>query len=243
MHEVKEHGVKPGKQRAEMAEEDDWTPGKPKRSSAGRGRGRGGGRGRGRGRGRPASVAKTTPGSGRGKRRRKDVDEDADNLPVAFPGSSALPCHVCSETFDSSRKLLSHVKKMHKEFKCESCGASFTSRKERREHEVKEHGRDFPYACGQCSEKFRVAPRLVYHIRAKHGQMQGKKGARKDGAKREKDAVPGVLNLEKLPSGKQQCDVCSAIFPSARSLLVHSRRHSEHLDIYKCTRFVQFLPF
>ena len=88
-----------------------------------------------------------------------------------------IMCNICTKTFQDHGSLSSHIKVIHeghKDYKCESCGKSFTSKYLKTHiHVIHESHKDFK--CESCGKSFSEAGSLKKHIHTIHEGHKGRK--------------------------------------------------------------------
>ncbi|XP_030033883.2 zinc finger protein 585B isoform X2 [Manduca sexta] len=85
-------------------------------------------------------------------------------------------CHICGAGFSNLVFLNLHRFRSHKPFKCQQCDVIFTSKAEKKSHEVSVHGvkfeRKLRFPCPYCSERFFQENYRVLHLVEKHGMTK-----------------------------------------------------------------------
>lgn len=79
-----------------------------------------------------------------------------------------IPC-FCGKILRSRKRYLQHFNLVHsggreKKKSCSVCGLEFETKRERYEHEAREHNIEFKYTCDNCGRKFFRSDYLSYHL-------------------------------------------------------------------------------
>ena len=85
-----------------------------------------------------------------------DIEKSEDNL---------FECNVCfGISFMQARSLKRHIHECHKNFKCNSCGKSFTRAYSLNIHIKTIHKGHKDFKCDSCGKSFKEASNLRKHI-------------------------------------------------------------------------------
>lgn len=133
------------------------------------------------------------------------VDQDVEN-----EEEISLSCPQCSATFETEKRLKTHMKchKNLKTYKCEMCGWKSTNKKVLVQH-LKTH-KDDSLQCSACEEIFHSAVYLNAHMMRNHTNI-----------------------LEEGPDPKQ-CRICKKIFSKEQTRKAHEMLHNKAPEMHKC---------
>ncbi|XP_045509137.1 zinc finger protein 2 homolog [Colias croceus] len=148
------------------------------------------------------------------------------------PAMTTLSCDHCESKFFNLTKLRTHIKRVHLGYKydknivCETCGKHCTSTAALQYHQ-RRHSGERPYACPQCSMRFRCREHARIHYRTHSGERPcscpvcGKAFTQKPALNRHYAIHTGSKPFE--------CQYCAKTFSQSSSLKAHIK--TVHLKI------------
>eukprot|EP00808_Paulinella_micropora_P032083 g24927.t1 len=120
-------------------------------------------------------------------------------------------CPQCSKSFTTSGRLKLHLSEVHdnasKTLPCPRCHRRFKHRWELKDHTMRAHTGEKPFACPNCTKRFVTRSELIVHMRGTHDQGQ----------------KPYV------------CQACNRSFTQAADLDKHIKRLHTKERNFKCT--------
>lgn len=145
-------------------------------------------------------------------------------------------CESCPRIFAKKTTLAVHKYKMHspkfkgnkqiEKVKCPQCEKTYRNHSYMKEHILKEHEKNTPFACDHCQRSFGLVTTLRTHISNMHQKVKcdecNQEICNSFMLKRHKAKVHGMK-----PSTAYQCEYCPAIYEQKASLDKHvTKNHS-----------------
>ena len=132
-----------------------------------------------------------------------------------------LDCLICGKKFKFESAMKVHVKRAHlkiKDFHCDECDKSFTSKSNLTTHKQTHSGEKFP--CHICGVQLARKINLINHMKSAHME-----GAEKP------------YTIKQPPTEQIPCHICGKLFNHNRNYRLHFRRqHMEpkvkRVDVY-----------
>ena len=147
-------------------------------------------------------------------------------------------CELCNEKFTTQRLLQLHMRILHKEKPCESCGEIFFHLAALKKHRKDIHGIDFTdehkkheFICEECGKVYENNTKLSYHKMVKHSEPELKC----DQCSKKCFTQHGINKHIKDVHEKKACTMCGEMF-SDKGMKAHMyRKHTEdHLKPHVC---------
>ncbi|CAG9764982.1 unnamed protein product [Ceutorhynchus assimilis] len=148
-------------------------------------------------------------------------------------GERPYVCNICNKQFRVSQGLVRHLKETHeriKNFKCDICDRSFTTKRNVEEHR-RIHTNERPYICEMCGKSFKQKASLFVHNRSHSTEFPF---TCTECPQKFKTKAPLVLHASTHTGEKPfSCDICGRNFRIKYELKRHKLIHSEDKP-FKC---------
>ena len=135
----------------------------------------------------------------------KEINQEVfspENMKVkkpSNPGINRKTCPECKQSFKFKNMLKMHVLNVHKGWKCDACGKSFTRQWYVNVHKREVHeNTEKQFSCNTCDKQFKNINNLRNHVNLFHNEMKNFK-----------------------------CDLCGKAFSQKGFLNVHKNDHSK----------------